>query len=214
MEKDSKLIVLYLIISLFGVGCAHGNYIMPTKQTMVVDIYNYFQKEHVDSSLGIVSFENQDTCLQLTQGISGDYYCDFLKDRIVMYYPDDYNIVFMLCDPPTASNNLYVYIDSTRYLVRPQKSFAIYGHDEFFSKFLYLLLQRGDSLLTNERAITLSEEHMFEILDVDGEFLKVREVEYDETHIPRIKSRPSNQTFLYRWRDGYNLYTKQFVIDE
>ena len=31
---------------------------------MVVDIYNYFRKEHVDSSLGVISFANKDTRLQ------------------------------------------------------------------------------------------------------------------------------------------------------
>ena len=36
-------------------------YIQTSKQTMVVDIYNYFRKGQIDSSLGIVSFVNKDT---------------------------------------------------------------------------------------------------------------------------------------------------------
>ena len=214
MERDCKYIALYIAILLSSCCCVHSDGVTPINPPMVVDIYNYFRKEHVDSSLGVISFANKDTSLQLIQGESGDYYCDFLKDKIIMYYPDDYNIVFMLCDPPTPNNELYVYVDSSRYLVHPQKTFAVYSLDEFFSTFLYLRLQRGDSLLFNKKTFTLREEHMYEILDIAGEFLKVREVKYEETHVPRITSQSSNPIFLYRWRDGNKFFSEKFVIDE
>lgn len=214
MERNSQFVILYLIILFCSFGCAHGNSTTPRKQMMVVDIYNYFRQENIDSSLDMVSFVNKDTCLQLTQGEYGEYHCDFLKDKILMYYPDDYNIVFMLCDPPTSSNELYVYIDSTRYLIQPQKSYAVYTIDDFFSSFLYLSLQKGDSLLLNKKIITLNEEHLYEILEVVDEYIKVREVKYDETHIPRITSLPAAPIYLYRWRNGYKLHTERFVIDE
>lgn len=214
MERNSKHIALYIVLLLSFWGCACSHSATPNNPLMVVDIFNYFRQENIDTSLDIVSFVNKDTCLQLAKGGNGDYHCDFLKDKILMYYPDDYNIVFMLCEPPTTNNELYVYIDSSQYIVQPPKSFPVYKIDVFFSKFLYLHLQRGDTLFTHEKTITLCEEHLYEILDVVGEFLKVREVKYDETHIPRIISQPSNPIFLFRWRDGYNIYTERFVIDE
>lgn len=189
-------------------------YIQTRKQMMVVDIYNCFRKENIDSSLGVVSFVNKDTCLQLIQKENGDYSCEYLKDKILMYYPDDYNIVFMLCDPPTASNELYVYIDSTRYLIQPQKTYPVYTLDDFFSTYLYLDLKKGDSLLLDKKSITLNEDHMYEILEVVDDYLKVREVQYDETHIPRITSLPTAPIYMYHWRDGYKLHTERFVIDE
>lgn len=195
-------------------GCVKGSSTMPNKQEMVVDIFNYFHKEHIDTPSGIVSFVSKDTCLLLIPKEDEYYCCDYLKDRIIMYYPEDYNIVFMLCDPPTENNEIYVYIDSTRYSVRPQKSYAVYPIDEFFSTYLYLHLQKGDTLLLNQTTITLREEHLYEILEVVNDYLKIREVRYEETHIPRIISLPITPTYLYHWRDGGCLHTERFVIDE
>lgn len=214
MERDSRLIILILIILLCSFGCARDNSTTPHKQTMVVDIFNYFRQENIDSPLDMVSFVNKDTCLQLIQKESDDYSCEYLRDKILMYYPDDYNIVFMLCDPPTSNNELYVYVDSTRYLIQPQKSYAVYKINDFFSSFLYLRLQKGDSLLFNKKTITLNEEHLYEILEVVDDYIKVREVQYEETHIPRITSLLTAPTYLYHWRDGYKLHTEKFVIDE
>lgn len=214
MERDNRHIILYLIILFCSFGCACGNTTTPRKQTMVVDIYNCFRQNNIDSSHDIVSFVNKDTCLQLTQKESGDYSCEYLKDKILMYYPNDYNIVFMLCDPPTANNELYVYIDSTRYIVQPQKSYAVYPIDDFFSTYLYLDLRKGDSLLLGKETITLREEHTYEILEVVDDYIKVREVQYDETNIPRFKSLLTAPIYLYHWRDGYKLHTERFVIDE
>lgn len=214
MERDNRHIILFLIILFCSFGYACGNCTSPRKQTMVVDIYNYFRQDNVENSLDTVSFVSKDTCLQLTQRENGDYHCDYFKDKILMYYPADYNIVFMLCDPPTANNELYVYIDSIRYLVQPQKTYAVYPIDAFFSTYLYLNLQEGDSLLYGKKTITLHEEHAYEILEVVDDYIKVREVQYNETHIPRFNSLLTAPIYLYHWRDGFVYYTKRFVIDE
>ena len=69
-------------------------------------------------------------------------------------------------------------------------------------------------MLFNKKTITLNEEHLYEILEVVDDYIKVREVQYEETHIPRITSLRTAPTYLYHWRDGYKLHTEKFVIDE
>ena len=64
MERDYKYIALYIAILLSSFCCVHSDGVTPINPPMVVDIYNYFRKEHVDSSLGVISFANKDTSLQ------------------------------------------------------------------------------------------------------------------------------------------------------
>lgn len=214
MKRFLLHIILFTIWASFCLfGCVCGNN-TSSEQLMVVDICNYFRQENIDSSLGIVSFVNSDTCLQLAQEQNGDYHCDFLKDKIIMYHPDDYNIVFMLCEPPTPSNELYVYIDSARYLVQPKQPYAIYSLNEFLPKFIYLNLFPGDTLLDNDQVVCVQDECLYEILEVRDKYLLVREVLYSETATPRIISQSSKPIYLYPWRNGYSLKTKRFAIDE
>lgn len=212
--KKPLYILSLAAISLTMASCGRSMLDTPTLGEYVVDILNCFQQDNVNSQLDEITFSNQDSCITLKRDTSGNYHCQNLEGKIIMYYPDDYNIVFMLCDTLSSTGELYVYIDGVRYLVSPQQPYAIYPLNEFLTKFISLNLYPGDSLLDNDQIVAVQNESLYEILEVRDEHLLIREVLYNETATPRIISQPSKPTYLYPWRDGYLLKTTRFVIDE
>ena len=212
--KKTFYILTLLAICLITASCGKSVSEKPTQDEYVVDIFNCFRQENIDSQHDEITFSNQDTCIILKRDESGEYHCQNLEGKIIMYYPDDYNIVFMLCDTLASTGELYVYIDSTRYLLSPQQPYAIYPLNEFLTKYIYLNLFPGDTLFDNDQTVSVQEESLYEIVEVRNEYLMVREAFYDETSSPRIISQPSKPTYLYHWRNGYTLNTTRFVIDE
>ena len=75
-----KLIVVFSILLchvMSGMSkCSPNKNIWRHTEEYVVDIYNYFGKEGVDSSLEEIYFFNQDTTLILRQMPNGDFSCD------------------------------------------------------------------------------------------------------------------------------------------
>ena len=55
-----------------------------------------------------IDFINNDTCFSLKQASNGDYYCDFLSDKNILYYPDNYNLVCLFCEPQNQENELII----------------------------------------------------------------------------------------------------------
>ena len=212
--KKTLYILTLLAICLITASCGKNVSEKPTQDEYVVDIFNCFRQENVNSQHDEITFSNKDTCITLKRNENGDYPCEDLEGKIMMYYPNDYNIMFMLCDTLSSKGELYVYIDSTRYLLSPQQPYAIYPLNEFLTKYIYLNLLPGDTLFDNNQIVSVQDECLYEILEIKSEYLLVREVFYDETSSPRIISQPSKPTYLYHWRHGYTLNTKRFVIDE
>ena len=107
-----KLIVVFSILLchvMSGMSkCSPNKNIWRHTEEYVVDIYNYFGKEGVDSSLEEIYFFNQDTTLILRQMPNGDFSCDNLADNIVMYYPYNYNLIVMLCDTLRSQKGLII----------------------------------------------------------------------------------------------------------
>lgn len=216
MEERSKSFICYiclLLVGILGTGCRKNAPIASLSNEYIVDIYNYFGKSLCTSDFDKITFTNGIDSFSLDINAIGDFVCPNLDGRIVLYYPTS-NLICMLCDTLTNDAQLQVYIDGSRYFVTPKKEYAIYSIDDFFRNFIYVNLLPGDSLFNDKTSIVVQREEFYEIIDIKGDFMDIRVVQYDEESIPRFISQPSAKILRYRWRNGDILNTSRLVIDE
>lgn len=213
MEKGYKVFICCISMLILVFGCKKRDQADLLVDEYIVDIYNYFGNSQFASNLDTILFENSNNCFSIEVDSCGDYSCPALEGQVVMYYPS-INLICMLCDSLTPEGRLYAYINGSRYLVHPKKAYAIYPVRDFFRKFLCLDLCPGDSLLDDDIQIIVQCRQLYEIIDVDGDFLCVRAAQYDEENIPRIISQPNEKIYHYRWRNEDKLNTSRFAIDE
>jgi len=213
MVKGSNLFICCISLLLLVTGCRKGEQASQVSFDYIVDLYNYFGNSQNYSFPNRITFDSGVDCFSLEIDSSGDIVCPDLDGKIVMYYPS-YGLICMLCDTLKDNEQLYVYINGSRYHTNCQNACAVYPIDEFFHSFIYLNLCPGDSLYSDSLLVIVQQKELYEVLDVDGDFLRVRAVKYDEDNVPRVISQPSACILRYRWRYGNILNTSRFVIDE